>query len=170
MFFELLVKKTTVNKTFDSFTPDTIVNSISEFISDPDEGITSESYYRSYKGIFKKDCSHWKDEKKVRLLSRKLFPTEHEKYINFIKTTGRNKFCRNYWNANKTFHRTLIFNARQNYLNLVNCVVDDDDDDFVTYSRVVNQECEKFELNELISDSFKCLIFVQGLIPKGMQK
>ena len=38
-----------------------------------------------------------------------------------------------------------------------------DDNDFVIYVGVVNQECEKFKLNELTSDSFKCLIFIQGL-------
>ena len=32
MFFELMVKKTTKKKPFDSFTPDAMANSISEFI------------------------------------------------------------------------------------------------------------------------------------------
>lgn len=42
-----------------------------------------------------------------------------------------------------------------------------EDEDFVTYAGIVNKECEKFELNELISDMFKGLIFVQGLTAKG---
>ena len=54
--------------------------------------------------------------------------------------------------------RTSLFNAQWNCLNLVKC----DNNNFVTYFRVVNQECEKFKLNELTSNSFKCL-FVQGL-------
>ena len=83
MFFELF-KKTTEEKTSDSFTTDTITNSISKFIYNPDEGITFHIYYRRYKGIFKKDCSYWNDKKILRLLLRKLSPTEHKKYINLI--------------------------------------------------------------------------------------
>ena len=52
-----------------------------------------------------------------------------------------------------------LFNAWWNCLILVKC----DDDNFATYAGVVNQECEKFKLNELTFDSFKCLISLQGL-------
>ncbi len=54
---------------------------------------------------------------------------------------------------------TSLFNAWWNCLN----VVQYDKDDFVPYTEIVNQECEKFKLNELTSSSFKCFIFVQVL-------
>ena len=58
MFFELLFEKTADVKktTSDLFPPDAIAKSISEFIYNPDVGITFQSYYRTYKRIFKKDC------------------------------------------------------------------------------------------------------------------
>ena len=52
----------------------------------------------------------------------------------------------------------MLFNACWLYLNLVK----DEDEDFVIYTGVVNRECEK--MNELTSNLFKCLIFVEGLI------
>ena len=58
--------------------------------------------------------------------------------------------------------RTSLFNVQWNCLNLVNC----DDNGFVNYIGIINQECEMFKLNELTSNSFKCLIFVQGLTSK----
>ena len=66
MFFELLVNKTAEEKkkTSDSFMPDAIANSIREFIYNPDEGISFQTNYRRYEGIFQKDCLHWNDKKK----------------------------------------------------------------------------------------------------------
>ena len=80
IFFKFLVKKTTEEKTSDLFTPDAIAISISDFINNPEEGITFHWYYRRFEEIFKKDYSHWNDEKKIRLLLRKLSTSEHEKY------------------------------------------------------------------------------------------
>ena len=87
---------------------------------------------------------------------------EYERYIYFIlaKQSCEINFEKNYWNTNKNFRdRTSLFNAQWNCLKLVKC----DDDDFITYAGVNNWECKKFKLNELTSDSFKCLIFIQSL-------
>ena len=35
--------------------------------------------------------------------------------------------------------------------------------DYVTYTGIVNKECNRFKQNKLTADNFKCLIFVQGL-------
>ena len=35
-----------------------------------------------------------------------------------------------------------------------------EDEDFFTYVGVVNRDCEKFKLEELSPDQFKCLVFV----------
>lgn len=42
-------------------------------------------------------------------------------------------------------------------------VVKQANDDCVTYDEIVNRECEKFKLEGLSTDQFKCLIFVSGL-------
>ena len=36
--------------------------------------------------------------------------------------------------------------------------------DYVTNAGIPKRECERFKLNELTEDNFKCLIFVQGLM------
>lgn len=36
--------------------------------------------------------------------------------------------------------------------------------DYIAYAGIVNRECEKFKLDELTSNMFKCLISTQGLI------
>ena len=38
-----------------------------------------------------------------------------------------------------------------------------DDEDYLTFSSVVNKHCDEFKLADLSADDFKCLIFVQGL-------
>ena len=87
------------------------------------------------------------------------YSAEYEKYINFVlpKQTGEINFE---GILTKIFgNGTSLFNAQWNYLNLVKC----DDDGFVTYAGTVNWEYEKFKLNELTSDLFKCLKLVQDL-------
>ena len=37
-----------------------------------------------------------------------------------------------------------------------------EEEDFITYASVVNREYEKFKLEELSSDKFKCLILCKG--------
>ena len=61
--------------------------------------------------------------------------------------------------SNISGDRSFLFNTCWQCLNLIK----GDDEDFVTYARVVNQESEIFELNDLTPDLFKCLIFIQGL-------
>ena len=38
------------------------------------------------------------------------------------------------------------------------------DEDYLTFSSVVNKHCDEFKLVDLSADDFKCLIFVQGLV------
>lgn len=40
------------------------LNSIGEFVYNPEESVNFLSYYRRYKEIFKNDCQDWPDEKK----------------------------------------------------------------------------------------------------------
>ena len=58
-----------------------------------------------------------------------------------------------------------MFNTRLHSLNLTK----KDTDDY-TFASVVNNECEKFKLNELTPDMFKCFIFVWGITaPKDVE-
>lgn len=45
------------------FTPDAVTNSIGEFVY-RSKGHSFEAYFRKCKGIFKKNCQAWPEEKK----------------------------------------------------------------------------------------------------------
>ena len=68
MFSELLVKKTQRKKSLIHSHQTLSRIPLANLFYNPDEWISFQSYYRRYESIFKKDCSHWNDEKKVRLL------------------------------------------------------------------------------------------------------
>ena len=51
------------------------------------------------------------------------------------------------------------FHKRWKFMNLIK----KEDEYFTTFASTVNDQCEGFKLVELSPDSFKCLIFVQGL-------
>ena len=103
MFFEWLIKKTTEEKNI------WFIHARRYFIF---QEITFQSY-RRYKGIFKKDCSHWNDEKKIRLLSRKLSTAEHEEYVNFIlpKQPGKVNFEETIGMLTKIFRDNFIIHS-----------------------------------------------------------
>ena len=54
-----------------------------------------------------------------------------------------------------------LFNTRWQCLNLKK----KDCEDYTTFAGTVNRYCEKFRLSEITPDMFKCLIFIQRLIP-----
>ncbi|KER29187.1 hypothetical protein T265_04121 [Opisthorchis viverrini] len=102
---------------------------------------------------------------------RKLGPTEHDKYANYILqktqvisilTNWYTRFCD--YSARK--RQFLIFRYR--CLKLVKS----DADNFLTYSVIVNRECERFKLGWLTEDQFKSLIFtcIHSCNPRRMQK
>lgn len=39
----------------------------------------------------------------------------------------------------------------------------DENEDFIMYASKINRGCEKYKLNEIFQDGFKCLIFVKVL-------
>lgn len=47
-----------------SLTSDAVQNAISEFIYNPDEGLTFSAYFCTYKQIFRQEHSGWEDEAK----------------------------------------------------------------------------------------------------------
>ena len=75
--FRIVCYENSWGKKSDSFTPDPIANSINEFIYNPDDGITFQSYYRRYKAS-SKSIVH------IGITKGKLFTVVYEKYLNFI--------------------------------------------------------------------------------------
>lgn len=49
------------------FLPDCTMNSIIEFMYEPDKGVT-KVYYKRYKQMFNKECNDWDDNMKTCLI------------------------------------------------------------------------------------------------------
>ena len=132
------------------------VDSIEVFSYNPEEGITFAAYFRRYEDVFRKECKEWIEQKKVCLLLQKLYPVSHDRYCKYILTRklGEVSFNEAVEILMKIFWSSL-FNIYWKCLNLTKKL----DEDFFTYAGVVNRECEKFKLEELSPDQFKCLIF-----------
>ena len=133
-------------------------NSITEFHCDKEANIPFAAWFARYEGLFKDEFGEQTDSWKVRLLLRKIGPSEHEKYINYIlpkqprdyslvETVETLKFLVN--------APMLLFNARFNCFNITKC----DTEDFRTYSGLVNKQCERFKISTITDEQFKCLIF-----------
>ena len=58
--------------------------------------------------------------------------------------------------------KSFLFHTRYQGLNFMKKA----NDNYVSYTGIVNRECVRFKLNELTADNFECLIFVQGLTAK----
>lgn len=141
---------------------ESLTKSITEFTYDPDNDSTFENWYRRYADLFEKDAENLDDPGKVRLLMRKVCTQDHTRYVNYIlpKTSQDYKFDTTVDKLKKLFGpRKSQLSIRYKCLQLSR----EDDMDFVTYTGIVNKQCEDFKLAELTLDHFKCLIFVLGL-------
>ena len=103
------------------------------------------------------------DQKKVRLLLSKLEAAEHDKFVDYIlpQKTSDLTFTETVKLLTELFSpKTLLFHKRWKCLNLTK----KDDEDYLTFSSVVNKYCDEFKLAHLSADGLKCLIFVQRLV------
>ena len=141
---------------------DGITSSISEFLYDPDANITFDTWFRRYEDLFKVDLADRDDSWKVRLLLRKLGPSELDKYCNYIlpQNPRDRSFDATVQTLSQLFgdHHSL-FNTRYRCLKLVM----NESDDFLTHVGIVNRECERFKLKSLTDDQFKSLVFICSL-------
>ncbi|CAH8671840.1 unnamed protein product [Schistosoma bovis] len=141
---------------------DGITSGISEFLYDPDANITFDTWFRRYEDLFKVDFVDRDDSWKVRLLLRKLGPSELDKYCNFIlpQNPRDRSFDATIQSLSQLFgdHHSL-FSTRYRCLKLVM----NESDDFLTHVGVVNRECERFKLRSLTEDQFKSLILICSL-------
>ena len=149
--------------TQNSFSQSAICSAIETFYYDPNNDQTFANYFRRFGDIFRIDCKAWSDEMKVRLLLQKLGAAEHNKFVDYIIPKK---------NSELTFDETVkslmelycpkvsLFCKRWKCINLTR----KEDQDYTTFASIVNRHCDDFELSSLTADSFKVLVFIQGLV------
>ena len=121
-----------------------------------------DTWFRRYEDLFRVDFADKDDAWKVRLLLRKLGPSELDKYCNLIlpQNPRDRTFGATIQSLSQLFgdHRSL-FNTHYRCLKLVMNVPDD----FLTHIGIVNRKCERFKLNSLTDNQFKSLVFIRSL-------
>lgn len=143
-------------------TLEALSTNISEFVFDPENGITFERWFARYTDLFESDARHLDDAAKVRLLLRKLDTASHSRYLNYIlpKLAKDVTFEDTVKTLKKIFgEQTSLFRRRFQCLQLSKS----EGDDVITYGGRVNRACEDFDFANLKIDQFKCLVFVSGL-------
>ncbi|CAH8540722.1 unnamed protein product, partial [Schistosoma mattheei] len=141
---------------------ESIINSISEFQYDPEANIIFSSWFHRCEDIFRVECSHLDDAAKVRLLLRRLGTQEYNKYVNFILPQNPRdvSFKDTVQILSDIFdEQSSLFNTRYKCFQITKSP----EDDYLTYAGKVNRQCERFKINEITADQFKCLIFICGL-------
>ena len=163
--FELLTKAVNVGKDDGevAFGQSEILSAMDTFTYNVEKDLTFEKYYRRYEDIFQIDFKSWPDQKKLRLLLRKLGSAEHSKFVDYILPKKTNELT--FAEAVKLLMelycpKTSLFHKRWKCMNLTR----NEEDDFITYASIVNKHCDDFKLAELSADNFKNLVFTQGLI------
>ena len=145
------------------FPQSTVLNTLNDFIYCPESNQTFAMYFRRYEYLYNIDYSNWLDQKKIHLLLSKLGAAEHDKFVDNIlpQKTRDLTFTETVKLLTELFSpKTSLFHKQWKCLNLTK----KDDEDYLTFSSVVNKHCDEFKLADLSADDFKCLIFVQGLV------
>ncbi|VDP20613.1 unnamed protein product [Schistosoma margrebowiei] len=140
---------------------DGIANSISEFHYDPESNVTFDMWFRRYEDLFKFDFANLDDAWRVRLLLRKLGPSELDKYYNLILLLNPRdrSLSDTVQSLSQQFgDNSSLFNVRYRCLKLTM-----NEDDFLAHVGIVNRECERFRLKSLTEDQFKSLILICSL-------
>ena len=107
------------------------------------------------------DCKDWINVKKVCLLLRKLGTTAYSKFVDYIlpKKTSELEFFEAVKLLSELFSPNMtLFHKRRKCFNLSKR----DNEDYLTFTSIVNKYSDDFRLAELSADDFKCLIFAQG--------
>lgn len=141
---------------------DSLASNIIEFRYDPDSNVTFEAWYTRYDGLFSKDAARLNDEAKVRLLLRKLGPSEHDRYVSYILP----KHPKDINFENTVSKLKSLFGTPESVISKrYRClqVTKQPTEDYKAYACRLNKLCVEFELGKLTEDQFKCLMFVCGL-------
>ena len=137
-------------------------STITEFTDYAQNGYTFNAWFSRWHDTFQNEFPDKDDNWKKRLLIRKLGTKENQRFVKLILPKGP---------SDLTFTETIviltdIFGEQQSLFNIrYNCfkIAKNQSDDYVSYAGRVNQECERFHLQTLTEDQFKCLIFIAGL-------
>lgn len=160
---QVLMNKDSGQEDSTAFSQNAIWSAIDTFRYAPEENLTFEAYFKRFEDLFKIDCGSWTDQKKVRLLLRKLGASEHSKFLDYILPRKTNELS--FDEAVKLLMelycpKTSLFHKRWKCMNITH----KENQDYTTFASIVNKNCDDFKLSSLTADNFKCLIFTQGLI------
>uniref|UniRef100_A0AAG5DSQ1 DUF7083 domain-containing protein n=1 Tax=Anopheles atroparvus TaxID=41427 RepID=A0AAG5DSQ1_ANOAO len=149
-----------------TFQPEQIIDSLSHHISEfqynKESGITFKNWFSRYLDLFQKDAARIDDAAKVRLLLRKLGPSEHDRYLSFIMPSRPPDFS-----LDQTVEKlTCLFDTQESLLSKrFKClqIMKKRTEDHLSYACRINKACVEFELSNLNEEEFKCLLYVCGL-------
>ncbi|XP_053661557.1 uncharacterized protein LOC128710655 [Anopheles marshallii] len=149
-----------------TFQPEQIIDSLSHHISEfqynKETGITFKNWFSRYLDLFQKDAARIDDAAKVRLLLRKLGPSEHDRYLSFIMPSRPPDFS-----LEQTVEKlTCLFDTQETLLSKrFKClqIMKKRTEDHLSYACRINKACVEFELSKLNEEEFKCLLYVCGL-------
>lgn len=132
-----------------------------EFCYNPKSWSTYTTWFKSWEDTFRIQLCKQYDAWNARLLTCKLESNEHTYEVDYIlpKLPRGFSFEERVTQLLKVFDEpSLLFSIRDQCLNLVKREADDygAQEDF-------SNECEQFELNSLMADQFKCLLFIKAL-------
>ena len=139
---KILLKQGEREKGSNTFSAESIANSLSEFIHKPEEGITFLAYFKRYETIFEKRCQSWSDKEKIMLVLQKLGAHENTIYTNYILLNKPEEMS--FEEIIETLSK-MLERDRYKCLNIIK----EDDEDFVAYAGKVNAHCERFKLKDL---------------------
>ena len=138
-----------------------LVNTITELSYDAENGYTFNAWFLRWHDTFQHEFPDKDDNWKKRWLIGKLGTKENQRFIKFIlpKQPSDLTFTETIAILSDIFREQSLFNIRYNCFKIAKS----QSDDYVPYAGRVNHECERFHLQRLTEDQFKCLIFIAGL-------
>lgn len=158
LFKELLASKDQGQE----FSMESLSNSIPNFVFDPENNLTFNSWIQRHEDIFLKDGHSLDSAARCRLLLRKLDPLCYERYANYIlpKLPRDNSF-----DETVKILKSLFGSVESLTKIRFSCLQAEklDSESFVTYLSRVNKLCEDFQFTKMSIDDFKCIIFIFGL-------
>ena len=151
-----------------SFSSERLMESISkciknDFVYDAENNVTFKIWFSKYKDLFTEDAKDLDDDKKVRVLLRKLGSREHQQYLAHIlpKEPKNFTFDETVKNLETRFGlKETVFRSRFKCLR----VTKNSAEDYFTYAGRINMLVQKIEYQKMTENDFKCLLFILSLI------
>ena len=145
-------------------TINSLMNRMSTFTYDPQNGLTFDLWFSRYDDTINIDGVNLDDAAKVRLLTQKLDQLAFQKYAAHIlpKKFSECNFAETVKVLKALFgHQGSIFARRYQFLQ-TRCQ-DSNNGSFDDYTGVVNRRFEMAEMSKVDADQMKCLIWIGGL-------